>query len=135
MAGDTILYIFDDRLRSNSILAALEAAGNEIISTDSSAQAVALLFVMHSVTAIVLDQHSIEQSSFDLIHSFRALRPDVPIVVLCTDRIDQLPPAIDYCLHAGQPLEDIISDLQRILVEKPAPTGLIGCCSGARPNA
>jgi ActR/RegA family two-component response regulator len=134
MAGDTILYISDHRPRSRSILAALEATGYDVVSTDSSTQAIALLFVMHSVTAVVLDQHSIEESSFDLPHSLRALRPDVRIVLLCAGRLDRLPSAVNYCVNAVQPLENVISDLQRILAEKPVAVGPIDCYSCARPS-
>ena len=104
------------------------------MSTDSSTQAIALVFVMHSVSAVVLEQHSIEQASFDLTHSLRALRPDIPIVLLCADRIDRLPSAVDYCVDAVQPLENVIFDLQRILAEKPVAVGPIDCCSYARPS-
>jgi CheY-like chemotaxis protein len=134
MAGDTILYISDHGPRSSSIVAALEATGHDVVSADSSTQAIALLFVMHPVTAVVLDQHSIEQSSFDLTHSLRALRPDVPIVLLCADRIDRLPPAVDSCVNTGQPLENVASDLQRLLAEKPVAAGPIDCCCCASPE-
>jgi len=126
MAGDRILYISDQGLRSSSILAALEATGHDVVSADSSTQAIALLFVMHSVTAIVLDQHSIEQSTFDLTHSLQALRPDVPIVLLCDDRIESLPRGIDSCVNTGRPLENVTSDLQRLLAEKPAVVSPVG---------
>ena len=120
MTGNTILYISDHGPRSSSILAALEATGYEVVSTDSSTQAIALLFVMHSVTAVVLDQHSPEESSFDLTHSLRALRPDVPMVLLCADRIDRLPTNVDSCVNTGRPLENLEADLHRLLAEKPA---------------
>jgi response regulator RpfG family c-di-GMP phosphodiesterase len=129
MAENMILYISDHGPRSSSIIAALEASGYNVATTDSSTQAIALLFVMHSVTAAVLDQHSIEQSSFDLAHSLRAVRPDVPIVLLCAGRIDRLPPDVDLCVNVGRPLENITSDLQRLLAEKPAAVGPIDCCS------
>jgi response regulator RpfG family c-di-GMP phosphodiesterase len=134
MAGDTILYISDHGPRSSSTLAALEAIGYDAVSAINSIQAIALLFVMHSLTAVVLDQHSIEQSSFDLIHSIRALRPGVPIILLCTARVDRLPSAVDYCVQVGQALEDVTSDLKRILAEKPVTVGSIDCCSGPRPS-
>jgi CheY-like chemotaxis protein len=134
MAADTILYISDHGPRSSSILAALEATGYDVVSTDSSTQSVALLFVMHSVSATVLDQHSIEQSSFNLVRSLRTLRPDVPIVLICADRIDRLPAAVDYCVNAGQPLENVTSDLQRILAKKSAAVGPTDCCSCASPK-
>jgi CheY-like chemotaxis protein len=132
MAGDTILYVSDHGPRSNSILAALGATGYDVVSADSSAQAIALLFVMHSVTAVVLDQHSIELSSFDLTRSLRALRPDVPIVLLCAERIDRLPPDVDSCVNTGRPLKNLTSDLQRLLAGNPAAVGPIDCCSFQR---
>jgi hypothetical protein len=131
MAGETLLYISDHGPRSSSMLAALEAAGYDVVSTNCSTQAIALLFVMHAVIAVVVDQHSIEQPSFDLAHSLRALRPDIPIVLLCADRIDRLPPDVDLCVNIGQPLESVVSDLQRFLAEKPAAVGPIDCCSCA----
>jgi DNA-binding NarL/FixJ family response regulator len=134
MAGNTILYISDHGPGSSSILAALEATGYDVVSTASSTQAIALSFVMHSVTAVVLDQHSVEESSFDLTHSLRALRPDVYIVLLCADRIDRLPPAVDACVNKGQPLENLKADLQRLLAEKPAAESPNDCCSCASPS-
>ena len=133
MAENTILYISDHEPRSSSILAALGATGYDVVSTDNSTQAIALLFVMHSVTAIVLDQ-PIEEPSFDLTHSLRALRPDVPIVLLCADRIDRLPPAVDSCVNTGQRLENLEANLQRLLAERPAAVGPIDCCSCASPE-
>jgi CheY-like chemotaxis protein len=123
MAGDIILYVSDHGPRSSAISAALEGIGYDVVTSDSSTQAIALLFVMHSVTGVVLDQHSIEHSSFDLPISLRALRPDVPIVLLCADGIDRLPSAVDYCVQVGQSLADITSDLRRILAEKPVAVG------------
>lgn len=88
---------------------------------------------MHSVTAVVIDQHSIEQSSFALTHSLRALRADVSIIMLCADRIDRMPAEIDYCVDAGQPLQNVTSDLQRLMTEKPTLADPIYCC-GARQS-
>jgi CheY-like chemotaxis protein len=134
MAEDTILYISDHGPRSSSILAALEATGYDVVSAGTSTQAIALLFVMHSVTAVVLDQHSVGESSFDLTHGLRALRQDVPIVLLCTERTDRLPPAVDACVNKGQPLENLKADLQRLLAEKPAAESPNDCCSCASPS-
>jgi CheY-like chemotaxis protein len=134
MAEDTVLYISDHGPRGSSIMAALEAIGYGVVTTDSSTQAIALLFVMHSVTAVVLDQHSIEQSNFDLTHNLRELRPDVPLILLCADRIDHLPPEVDLCVNTGRPLENITADLKRILEQKPAPAGPVDCCGCASPE-
>jgi DNA-binding response OmpR family regulator len=132
--AETILYISDHGPRSSSILAALEATGYDVVSTDSSTQSVALLFVMHSVSATVLDQQSIEEPSFDLTRSLRALRPDVPIFLLCADRIDLLPPAVDSCVNTRQPLENLEADLHRILAEKPDAVSSVDCCSCTSPE-
>ena len=46
-------------------------------------QAIALLFVMRSVAAVVLSQRAREQTSVDVARSLRAIRLDVPIIPLC----------------------------------------------------
>jgi hypothetical protein len=135
MAEDAILYISNSGPRSRSIIAALEATGYGVVSTGGSTQAIALLFVMHSVTAVVIDQHLIEQPRFDLTHSLRALRPDVSIIMLCADQINRMPSEVDYCVNIGQPLQNVTSELQRLLAEKPAPVSSVDCCSGAIPSA
>jgi hypothetical protein len=131
MAGETILYISDHGSRSSSILSALEATGYDVVSADTSTQGIALVFVMHSVTAVIVDQQSIEKSSFDVAHSLRVLRPDVPIVLLCADGIDRLPPDFDSCVSTEQPLENLALDLRRLLAEKPAEVSATDCCSCA----
>ncbi len=49
LALESILYISDQATSSNSVLAALEATGCEVVGTDTATQAVALLFIMHAV--------------------------------------------------------------------------------------
>ena len=48
-----ILHISDRADSSNSALAALKEAGYEIVSTNSPTEGVALLYIMHSVAAVV----------------------------------------------------------------------------------
>src|SRR5258708_28346620 len=95
MAGDTILYISDQAANSDSVLAALKAAGYEVVSTNSSTQGLALLFFIHSVSAIVLNQRTEEQNSSDLARILRNIRADVPMVLLSRCPIDCFPLAID----------------------------------------
>jgi DNA-binding NtrC family response regulator len=83
MERGTILYISDQPTSSNSVSAALKTAGYEVVSTNSPTQAIALLFLMRSVAAVVLNQWAREQSSFDVARRLRAIRPDVPIILLC----------------------------------------------------
>lgn len=121
MAHETILYISDQAAGSDPTLAALKATGYEVVSTDSSIQAIALLFIMHSPAGIVLHDRAEEQSSFDVARSLRALRPDVPIVLLCGDRTDRLPPYVDACVNTKQPLEKLTSAVHCWLTAKRLP--------------
>lgn len=115
MAGNIILYVSESGPHTSSISAALEATGYDVVSTENAMQAIALVYVMHSVAAVVLDQYAIEEASSDLTHSLRAICPCVPIILLCADRIDRLPSGVDYCVNAEQTIENIISELHRLL--------------------
>ena len=90
MKHETILYLSDQATSSDSVFAALETTGYEVVSTNSSTQAIALLYIMHSVAAVVLHHRAREQTSFDVARSLRAIHPDVPIVLLCRDQIRPL---------------------------------------------
>src|SRR5580700_6339650 len=105
MNRDTILYVFDQAVDSHLVLAALKATGCHVLSSSSSTQATALLFIMHSVAGIFLNQRAGEQNIFDLARSLRALRPDVPIVLLCPEEIQDLPSCVNACVNTGGPLE------------------------------
>ena len=118
MLTGTILFISDHGSGNDSISGALKATGYNVVNADHSTQAIAMLFVMASVTAVVIGQHSIEQSGFDLTRNLRALCPQVPIIALCDGRIDRLPPGVDSCLNTGRPLRKVTSDLKRLLAEK-----------------
>jgi DNA-binding NtrC family response regulator len=114
MARETILYISDQAANSNSVLAALKATGYEVVSTNSAAQGVALLYIMRTVAAVVLDNRAREQAGFDVAQSLRAIRPGVPIVLLCRDRIEQLPSFAEACVSTRQPLENLTSAVRRL---------------------
>ena len=115
MVLDTILYVSDRATGSDSISAALKAHGYEVVTTDSSTQAIALLFIMRVVAGIVLNHRGGEHTTFDVVRSLRALRPHVPIVWLCGNQIDHLPPCVDACVNTGQPLEELASEVERLL--------------------
>src|ERR1700687_155762 len=55
MTNETILYLSDHATNSNSVLAALKATGYEIVSTNSATQAIALVYVLHTVAGVVLN--------------------------------------------------------------------------------
>jgi len=118
MPRETILYVSDQTTCSDSVSNSLEAAGYEVVSTKSTMQAIALLFILHPVAAAVLYSREGEQISFDVARSLRAVRPDVPIVVLCRDPIDRLPPCVNACVSTREPLANLTSRLKSLLTAK-----------------
>jgi DNA-binding NtrC family response regulator len=110
IAHNTVLYISDDANDSN-LLAALKEAGCEVVTT-SLAQAVALLYVMHAVIAVVLDERSSEHASFDVAQSLRKIRPNIPVMIECRDQIDGSP--VSDCMSA----DDLTSQLHHLLTEE-----------------
>src|SRR6266478_7173784 len=117
MTDETILYLSDQAANSNSVLAALKAAGYEVVSTNSATQAIALLYVLHRVAGVVLNRRARERAKFDIARSLRAIRSDVPIVLLCGDQINRLL-SVDACLDTRQPLEKLAAALRRLLAVK-----------------
>jgi DNA-binding NtrC family response regulator len=118
MTRETILYIPNQATCSDSVSVALEAAGYEVVSTNSTMQAIALLFIMHPVAAAVLHSQEGEPTRLDVATSLRAVRPDVPIVVLCRDPIDRLPPCVDACVSTREPLANLTSVLKSLRTAK-----------------
>jgi hypothetical protein len=112
---ETILYIFDPATNSDSVIVALKATCYEVVSTDSSTQGVAMLYIMHSVAAVVLHYQAEHRTSFKLAQSLRAVRPGVPIVLLSRDPILCLPPWVDACVGTEQPLEEVASAVHSLL--------------------
>jgi DNA-binding NtrC family response regulator len=126
LALESILYISNQATSSNSVLAALEATGCEVVDTDSATQGVALLFIMHSVALVVLHYLTRERTSFELVRSLRAIRPSVPIIIICREQIGSLPSGVDasgvYLYDRGQPSEKLTSQVRRLLpAEGPCP--------------
>ena len=97
-----ILYISDGASRSDSLLAGLKEKGYEVVSTNSPTQGVALLYVMHSAAAVVVDKGASERVGFDLVECLRQIRPDVPVTLLCGDQIDSSPSPTDRCVKKDE---------------------------------
>ncbi len=117
MTNETILYLSDQTANSNSMLAALKASGYEVVGTNSAPQAIALLYILHTVAGVVLNLRASERNT-SVARSLQAIRPDVPIVLLCGDRIDRLPSCLDACVDTGQPLERLTAAVRRLLTAK-----------------
>jgi hypothetical protein len=115
MNHNIILHISDRAYSSNSALAALKEAGYEIVSTNSPTEGVALLYIMPSVAAVVLDNPAREHASFDVAESLRTIRPSVPVMQLCGDQIDRYPSWADECVGTDK----LTSELQHLLTAEP----------------
>jgi CheY-like chemotaxis protein len=118
MTRETILYISDQANCYDPASVALEAAGYEVVSTKSTMQAIALLFILHPIAAAVLYSCNGDVISFEVARSLRAVRPDVPIVVLCLDPIDRLPPHVDACVSTDESLANLTTGLKSLLDAK-----------------
>lgn len=78
MKRKTILYVSDQMTSGSAVSDALQAAGYEVVTT-STIDAVALLYILHSIAAVVLRAR--DQAGLD-VRSIRAMCPEVPIVLL-----------------------------------------------------
>jgi DNA-binding NtrC family response regulator len=119
MERKTILYISDQTTCSNAISDALNAAGYEVVTTNTT-EAVALLYVLHSIAAVVVRAR--EQASLD-VRSIRAMCPDVPIVILCRGRINCVPSQVDTVgtyVATGQSPATLAAAVRRLVAKKPA---------------
>ena len=118
MKRETILYISDPATSSDAISAALNAAGYEVVTSDTI-EAIAMLYILHSVAAVVLARG---QAGFG-VRSIRAICPDVPIVLLCRERIDCLPTQVDsvdpYVIAGQLPAATLAAVVRRRVAKKP----------------
>jgi DNA-binding NtrC family response regulator len=112
-----ILYLSDQPASGDLALAALEAAGYEVVSTNSSKQAMALLFIMHSVAVVVLHQ---KQARLDVARSLHSIHSDVPIVLWSGDPTVPLPSFVDGFVSATQPPGELVTEVNRVLNADPS---------------
>lgn len=120
MIGNTILYVSDIPTSSAEAIAAIKADGYDVVTANNSNQALALLFVMHSAVAVILDLNTIENAAFEFARELRAIHPGVPILLRCCDHVNHLPSGVDAYVSLSQPLEKFVSVLQSMLKEGPA---------------
>ena len=115
MEHHTILYIFDQTNRRNSVLSAINETGCEVVSTNSAIEGVALLYIMGSVTAVVLDSCAVEHASFDLAQSLRRIRPNVPVMLQCDAETYTSPLRTESCMNT----DELPSTLKDLLTAEP----------------
>ncbi len=114
-----ILYVSEDTSGSSPVLAALKATGHNVVRTNSSTQAIALLFLMHSVVAVVLNREVQKQAFGDLAQRLRAIHPTVLVVLLGCDQGEYLPSSVDACVNIQQSIENITSEVRCLLTALP----------------
>jgi DNA-binding NtrC family response regulator len=112
---NTILFLSDGANSSSSLLAALKEKGYELVTADSPTEGAALLYVMHSVAAVVVDKGASEQAGFDLAESLRQIRPHVPVFALCGDQLDSSAERTDTCVKKDK----LAFALQYLLTMEP----------------
>jgi DNA-binding NtrC family response regulator len=103
----TILYVADDLSSSNSIIGKLKTSGFRLVSASRSLGAVAKLFSMRQVEAIVIDQRATGKVSLGLAKFVKSFRAAVPVILLSTQLLDPLP----RCIDAGVCLQDELGAL------------------------
>jgi DNA-binding NtrC family response regulator len=114
MMSDTILYVSDHAV-STSVLGAIERVGYDVVSTDRVNQGLALLFVMRSAAAVVLDLRSKEEIGFEFARELRAIHSGVPILLRCCEHIGLMPSWVDAYVSVSEPLERLTCLLRRML--------------------
>ena len=85
---NTILYISSRANSGDSVLDALKEKGYEVVTASSPTEAVALLYVFPPIVAVVLDKRAREQVGFDVAQSLKQIRPNIPVVELCSDQTE-----------------------------------------------
>jgi hypothetical protein len=109
---ETILYTSDGATNSDSVITDLEANGYDVVSTDSSTKGVALLYIMHSIAAVVLHHGAEDRTWFKLAQTLRAILPSARLILLSRDPILCLPPWGDACVGTEQPLKGVACGAQ-----------------------
>lgn len=110
-----MVLVVREKTDSNSLFRVLQDAGYDLTTTTDQSQALAMLFVIKSVDAVIVDQRGEEHVSFDLPRHVRGLRRDVRIVLLSHERLPQLPECVDACVSDQEPLEKLVHVLDEVV--------------------
>jgi CheY-like chemotaxis protein len=121
-----ILYLFDKSSENLPVEDALRATGYEIVSASNATHAIALLFLIRSVAAVVLDDEVRQHARLDVARRIRAVCPQVPIILLSPYEME-LPPGIDACVSAGQSPENVTSAIRHLLNDNSESDRNRGC--------
>src|SRR5258707_1302617 len=106
MERDTILFISNPKSNHGSLLTAIRATDHHVVSAGST-QAVAFLFILRCVAAVLLDYGGTGETSFEVARSLRRICRRVPIILLSPKPISPLPPDVDACVNSGLSLKSL----------------------------
>ena len=111
----TILSVSEDPSSRHSVQSALKDAGYESAGTSSSIQAMALLFVLQGIVAVVIDERNKTHPDFELARKLRTVRADIPIILVCREPLESLPRYLDACVSGEEPLGKLRYVLDQVL--------------------
>lgn len=113
----TILCVDDDKLGLQTRKALLEIHGYTVIACSDSTRATQL-FEKNRVDLVVLDYRMPDLDGGALARQFRALRADVPILLLSgflREVPPEIVPLIDAFLEKGRPPTLLLATIKRLL--------------------
>jgi len=122
--GETpmILLVDDDRDHNQALAKTLERAGYRVITAGDVSAALSILRV-RSCDAVITDLRMPRQSGLELLQSIRALRPQLPVVVLTvlgdwTSYVQAMDAgAVDY-LTKPVGRQDLLTTLRKVLARR-----------------
>lgn len=111
----TVLYISDGEVRDKAASAAIIATGYDTVTTAHANEAVAFLFVMKNVVAVVIDARSDETSRLKLAQDLRSMRPHVPILLLRCTPLRPKQAWLDVCVMTTKAATGLTSVLRSVV--------------------
>ena len=94
---DTLLLVSPAEI-GDSVALALNAAGYQVAIANTELRAVALVFLMRSFAAVIVDERQHENPSFALPSRLHGIRPDVPVVVISRVPVSSPPAGVEACV-------------------------------------
>ena len=101
---------------NDSIASALEDTGYQVSIANSECRAVALLFLIRSFSAVVIDGRERERASFDLASRLHGIRAQIPTIVVGQKPVEFAPVSADACVT-----EKELPDTLQLLLKTPTP--------------
>jgi DNA-binding NtrC family response regulator len=111
MDHGTILYISDATKGKGAVCAAIKETGCDVLSANSPTEGVAMLYIMRTCAAVVIDDRAREEANFDLAQSLRKIDPGVPVLELCSEHVDSSSARADACVSTDK----LASAIQQLL--------------------